>query len=898
MRKRQQCSTKPALFALAAFLLAFCTGHAQDLRYLSHQSWSTEQGLPQSSVHSITQTADGYLWFATEAGLVRFDATNFRIYDHTSEPAFPSDDICCLAPAPNNTLLIGTAEGTLQYANHHFHRLNQPAPSPPTTLTGPNDALWSWTSQTLTLSQHGSTHTWQTGQTLPSGRIQTLSIDREGLAWIGMNDGLLIVNPIALDSEVSAPKPVLALGSNSILSLYQDTEGNHWIGTETSGLHILRNVRFRSEPSLADKAITSIAQTTDTSLWIGTRDEGLYRIRSGITSQPIPAAQLTSAVILCLAPAAHGGLWVGTPDGLTFISPSNKTQRLTSANGLPDDYIRSLASDPDGSLWIGTRQGLVHLRGSASQPHLDLLTDTALANGLIGAILPTAHNGLWVATAHGLSILQPNGHTTHLDTPILTALAQDPQGRLWAATANGTLTLWDGHTLHPIASLPPQPNTIAAITPDHHGRLWLRLDRGIRSLSLDGCTLTHCTLPAGALTTFGPPDGLPSNELVTGIPPTPLLLSNGELWFPTRGGVAIVDTDLAQHQQLTPPIVLERFLVDDIPQDLSNRSPAIAFGHQRLTLEYAALNFTAPTEVRYRFQLSGFDKTWTEAGTRRSASYTNLPPGTYDFRVEAMNPNGLWSDSAAHLHFRIIPPFYRRWWFITLALLVLIALLAALYLLRLQRLRRQFDAVLAERNRMAREIHDTLTQDFVGTSLQLDLIAQQLTRGKIDAAIDQVKRTRQLVTDGLDEARRSIWELRANNAQDSLPTRLTRLTQRDLFTPIAPRLHVSGAYRELDPRTEREILRITQEALTNVLRHAHAASASVELHYSSDTLMLTIADNGSGFSLEDAAARSGHFGLVGMKERAAAIDGTLDVASKLGAGTTITLRVPTPPGTR
>jgi signal transduction histidine kinase len=338
--------------------------------------------------------------------------------------------------------------------------------------------------------------------------------------------------------------------------------------------------------------------------------------------------------------------------------------------------------------------------------------------------------------------------------------------------------------------------------------------------------------------------------------------------------------------------VLQRFSVDDLSERIGPASIDIPFGHGRFTMEYAGLSFTAPSEVRYRFRLQGFDKDWTDAGNRRSATYTNLTPGSYIFRVQARNNDGVWNLTGAELRFRIIPPIYRRWWFVLLSLLVLLALLAGMYLLRLRRLQGEFDAVLAERNRMAREIHDTLTQDFVGASLQLDLIAQHLRRDKVELALDQVKRTRQLVSEGLEEARRSIWELRVNHSQDSLPTRLTKIVQRDTFSAINPRLHLGGAYRAVDPRVERELLRIAQEALSNVLHHARSVETSVELHYSSDMLMLTIEDNGIGFIVNEASARTGHYGLLGMKERAATIDGTLEVKSEPGRGTKVTLRVP------
>ena len=879
------------LFCCAALLIALAPTHAQNLRYLSQQAWSTEEGLPQSSVHSIVQTPDGYLWIATESGLARFDGLTFRIFDRTTEPAFTSDDICCLAAA-QDTLWIGTADGTLRLQNGLFHRTeNHPSF---TTTNNPN-----WTFSTTTVS-NGPTHQWTAGHELPTGRIQSVYVDREGLAWVGMNSGLFVLTP-----GKPAATPIPLLSGNSILSIYEDAEGNHWIGTETSGLHVLRSLAFRSEPALAGQPVTSVAQTKDAAIWIGTRDDGLRRVRDGVLDQPIPETVLTSAVILCMAPGANGGLWVGTPDGLNYIDENNTVRRITSADGLPDDYIRALAVDTDGSVWVGTRQGLAHLHGVGKQLKPDTLTTTdGLGGNLIGSLLLTP-DGLWVATSGGLSIVRGNSKIRNLTTRdglganIVTAMVEDRTGHLWAATSDGGLSYFNGRRFYPAGMFPQDfgsGGNIEGITQDRLGFLWLRMDRGIRRIALAALQKCvgepHCAPPNGAAARYGLADGLPNDEVVAGESSMGWLTGNGELWFPTRGGAAIVDTEHLPSNTVAPPVVVQRFLVDDISEPLGSALLKIPFGHARFTMEYAGLSFTAPSEVRYRFQLEGFDKDWTEAGNRRSATYTNLTPGSYLFRVQAMNNDGVWSRTGAELRFRIIPPVYRRWWFIVLVLLVLLALLAGMYLLRLRRLQREFDAVLAERNRMAREIHDTLTQDFVGASLQLDLITSHLSRGKVELAIDQVKRTRQLVSEGLDEARRSIWELRANNSQDSLPTRLTRIVQRDTFAPIAPKLHLGGAYRPVDPRIERELLRIAQEALTNVLHHAHAAETAVELHYSSDMLMLTIEDKGAGFVVDEAAGKAGHYGLLGMKERAATIDGTLEIASGPGQGTRVTLRVP------
>ena len=930
-----------------AVLLCMGVCGAQDLRYLSQQAWSTEEGLPQSSVHSVAQTRDGYLWIATEGGLARFDGERFKVFDHADEIAFGSDDVCCLVDDVGDGLWIGTADGVVRMQQGKFRRYgvddglpsatvlsmvamgdgsvaietdggwvrwdrgkfrvgNAPAAS---GIAGTDGRRWSYSAQAVNAAGRGVNRAWRVGSELPSGRVQTVLVDREGLAWVGMNDGLFV-----LSAESATATAVGGLISNSVLSIFEDVEGNHWIGTETSGLHVLRRLKFRSEPGLADKAVTSVVQTKDGAMWVGTRDDGLSRVRNGVVDAPVAENRLTSAVILCLAPGARGGLWGGTPDGLNYVDESGGVQRITSANGLPDDYIRSLAADADGSVWVGTRQGLVHLRGIGVGQSMKTLTSAdGLGGDMVGSLLPAVGKGsnapseLWVGTSGGLSRVRGDGKISNFTTKdglgaeIVTAMTQDGAGDLWVATKGGGLSLFDGTRFVAVPAFPREAGregNIEGISADGRGFLWFRMDRGIRGIALT--TLHACVENGRCVTggeggvgvTYGLADGLPNDEVVAGGSSTAWLANDGELWFPTRGGVAIVDTEHLAVNRVAPPVVLEQFLVDDVSEYLSGTPLKIPFGHARFTMEYAGLSFTAPSEVRYRFRLDGFDKNWTDAGARRSATYTNLPPREYRFDVEAMNEDGVWNRAGAELRFRIVPPFYRRWWFIALVVLALCGLLAGLYLLRLRRLRGRFDAVLAERNRMAREIHDTLTQDFVGTSLQLDLISQQLSRGKVEMAMDQVKRTRRLVTEGLDEARRSIWELRANNSQDSLPTRLTRLVERETYAALSPRLHIGGAYRELEPRVERELLRIAQEALSNVLHHARATEVSVDLHYSSDTLMLTIADNGVGFSVDEGFGKAGHYGLLGMKERASLIDGAIEIASTPGRGTKITLRAP------
>ncbi len=315
----------------------------------------------------------------------------------------------------------------------------------------------------------------------------------------------------------------------------------------------------------------------------------------------------------------------------------------------------------------------------------------------------------------------------------------------------------------------------------------------------------------------------------------------------------------------------------------------------RYAFEYAALCYASPSRVRYRYFLNGFDKQWTQAGSRRNAYYTNLPPGRYRFRVQAANEDGFWSDTGAAIAFVIKPPFYRTPWFFALAILLLIGIIAAIYRLRVRAIRSQFDAILAERNRIAREIHDTLAQGFAGVSVQLELTAHLLAQAQVTEARQQVDRTRDLVKEGLADARRSIWDLRATGAEATLPVRLTRLVEQSVTESLKAEANISGTYRTLAPALENEVLRIAQEALSNVVRHSHATRVTVDLRYHPNELMLTIVDNGIGFQLTEVTLRSrGHFGLQGMRERAEQIAGALNIESPPQGGTKITLRVPLP----
>jgi signal transduction histidine kinase len=295
--------------------------------------------------------------------------------------------------------------------------------------------------------------------------------------------------------------------------------------------------------------------------------------------------------------------------------------------------------------------------------------------------------------------------------------------------------------------------------------------------------------------------------------------------------------------------------------------------------------------VVFRYKLDGFDRNWIDAGTRRIAYYTNLPPGSYRFRVLARNNDGFWNENGASIAFRLEPHFYQTYWFAALMLAALALLAGSIYRWRVKHVEARFDAVLRERNRIAREIHDTLAQGFAGVSVQLELVSR-LMEASGDAAREHLNQARSLVRKSLADARSSIWELRSQSRDDEdLGARFSRMANQVAGSgPPKVELQVRGAYRPLSPKVEHELLKIAQEAVTNAVRHANAERIDMELVFDSGKLRMTIADNGQGFvSSPNGVGPDGHFGLRGMRERAQEIDAELKVQSAAGKGTMVSV---------
>ena len=966
---------------------------------LSGQAWVLENGLPQNTVQALIQSANGYVWVGTEAGLARFDGSEFRVFDHSSVPALPNGDIHCLLVGHDGALWIGTDEGVVRWKNGRMTVFSMHNGLPGNEIRGlvqtDDRVIWAWTdgglarlngdhfevardgvppSETINVLADGEGGLWvirthglvayrngrwtamerqslwpregvvmaqrlpdgtlavashrsllltsggraverlTVGREIPGTRIQTLLADREGSLWIGTNGGLARLHGGKLQL-FPATDP---LATASVLALLEDREGDLWIGTETEGLHILRDRRFftfGTREGLASDATTTVVEDYTGTLWVGTLGGGLNAIRlpkTGAAGELFPAPGaiqtysvrdgLASNVILSLAAAPNGDLWVGTPDGLNRIR-HGQIDTYTSADGLPDDFIRSLLVDTDGSLWIGTRHGLAHwMREPGAQSQLKIYTQAnGLGSDLVGAMAHDANGNLWVATLAGLSRLHNGGianFTTAngLGSDVATALLPRRDGTLLIGTEKHGLDLWDGQRFSAAVRSGLEQTTIHAILNDGRGHLWFATGDGIArcdcGMMTNGGPVAGCT----HWIEFGTADGLRSRQMATNSHPSAWKSRDGRLWFASPKGLVEVDPAHFRLNKLPPPVVLERFAVDDVDQPLHGTGTElkIAAGHVHFEFDYAGLSFVAPQKVRYRYMLQGFDHKWTNAGTRRSAYYTNIPPGHFVFRVEAANNDGLWNDTGTELAFDLQRHFYQTLWFYALLLVALAGSILLLLKRRLRLAEREFSVVLGERSRIAREIHDTLAQGYVGVSVQLELLAELLRLKKLDDAAKQLDVTREYVREGLADARQSIWALRTQDSKDAtLPVRLRRMVEHAGGGDLASHFSVFGAYRPLPATKERELLRVAQEAIHNVRKHAEASELLVRLEYGHEMIVLEVRDNGRGGAVSQKAGFAlGHFGMTGMQERAEAIGGTLEIESEPGRGTTISLRVP------
>lgn len=728
-------------------------------------------------------------------------------------------------------------------------------------------------------------------------------------------DGLFLIYPdnrpvVRLDRSNGLPQ-------NWVRFLYEDREGNLWAGIGNAGLVSIRTTPFSvldSPDRWKGCTVLSVAPGRDNALWIGTDGAGVYHYAAGTWSHYGAAEGLGNEYIWSVAETPEGSVWAGNywwggpyrlEDG-RFVRPPSVDERWSPAVAL-------LPVPDTGELLVGNRDGLLRLKDG--EPARWLIHSPVGSNDDVTAIARDRSGALWCGfAAGGLARLADEKTTLYgrddgLGTSAVQCLFADDDGALWIGTADaGLVRLKDGRFSTVRRERGLASNGICYILDDGLGSLWLSTHHGIQRVSKN--ELNRCadgTLPKLSSRIYDREDGLPVIEFTGGRQAAGCRTPDGRLWFASSRGLLSVDPARVGGNSLPPPVVFDSFIVDDrnVPIDGHVIAGRLRPNHERLEFRYSGLSYTAPRNVLFKYQLEGIDQTWVEAGSRRTAFYSRLPAGTYRFRVIACNSDGVWNSTGTFLEFAVAPFVWQTWWFVTLCTLAGISGVAVLVRFitrrrmqrRIQQLERKH-AVERERARIARDIHDD-----VGASLaRIAMLSQPGRSEPIEsprtvAMLGRIYSTAREMTRSLDEI---VWAVDPrHDTLDSLVSYIGEFAQ-DFLAAADIRCR-------LDPPVELPAWRITadkrhnlflafKEALSNVLRHAHATEVRVSLALQADSFVLTIQDNGRGIApagpdvREPGRIASGH-GLSNMERRLAGIGGRCEIASTPGKGTTISFFV-------
>jgi ligand-binding sensor domain-containing protein/signal transduction histidine kinase len=829
-----------------------------------------ENGELGRGVISLYEDSKGNLWAAVKNGLWRWKPGPPKLYPLSVEP----DSIQGLCEDDRGALLLGLRDGIRRLVDEKVEAYPLPG-----------------------IGQHFS--------------VYKMLRDRDGGLWMGTTDrGLVHVHQGRTDVFSSSA----GLSGDDVVAIFEDREGSIWVAT-LNGLDRFREFAvptFSVSKGSSNAFVYSVLADRDGSVWL-TTTSGLHRWNQGQFSTygrgTLQAIQTANGPHT-LFQDHLGKIWVARFREFGYLEGG----RFISLSGIPGGLVRAIAEDTSGDLWIANQSlGLVRL---SSGNEVLKIPWSQLGHKDYASALATdpVRGGLWLGFFHGGVAYFKDGQVRAsytaadgLGEGLVSDLRLNPGGTFWAATAGGLSRLKDGRvtTLTSRDGLPC--NAVQWMIEDNAHSLWLHTSCGLVRIAR-----TELDALAGAVdkdkdakrtikvTVFDGSDGVLSlSSYPIGFSPPVGRSTDGRLWFPGLGGVSVVDPSHLPFNKLPPPVHIEQVIADRKPYEASTAGAKMRLPPRvrDLEIDYTALSLVAPEKVLFRYKLEGWDRDWQDVGTRRQAFYTNLAPRNYRFRVMACNNSGVWNEAGEFLDFSIAPAYYQTTWFRVLLATAFIALLATLYRLRVrqvaQRVRGLMEERLDERERIARDLHDTLLQSVQGLIMKFHVGVSKIppdvaARGALEKALD---RADEVLAEGRDRVRnlRSAVE-----SFSDLPAAFKRVAKDNPQGDATFSTVVEGDVRELHPLVLEESYCIGREALINAMTHSKGSHVEVEITYDPRQFRLRVRDNGNGVDpkiLED-GGRPGHWGLPGMRERSERVGGQLKIWSGNETGTEIELTVP------
>ncbi len=845
------------------------------------------------AVSTIVEDQAGTIWASAAAGLYRL--TNGRPARVGADDRLPAEGAANAFIDRSDQLWVSTPDGLFRRdraADGQFE------------FVEPSDD----SQRLLGLSQDAAGRLWASDSVVgfralgegpairgtEAGRGYRLLHDRDGHLWVAtIGQGLWRVDASAGPHAplfIERTTVLSGLSSDAVRTVFEDRDGNIWAGT-TDGVD--RLVPHRITPWTNLGLVNTIDATADGRIWAGTVD-GLIPFTRSEGGWQLSDTRLPVRGATAVRGDGTGGLWAMTPSGLYRVT--GQSVRQTPMMRMPRSItFEALAADNHGTAWVVTTAGDIMRTENGVLRAIDQVPE--LRGVRTNAVLVDRSGNLWVSydgTRIGL-IGKPGefrpfgdaglGSGAHYD------IYEDPSGAIWISGADGLSRFTGDHFVFAGRANGLPAGGVYSITQDSRKDLWLATASGI--IRLDPGEFDRAVSSPAYVMRFRIYD---TSDGLAGYPVTfgdrnAVLAQDGTLWFVTSRGISVADPSALGQQRLPPLVAIDEARANDVRIEGNALPP----GTSKLEIDYTAPELSSLLKTRFRYRLDGLDTDWIDAGTRRLALYTNLPPGAYVFRIAVSQDDGRWSENEATWAFTLRPRFYQTWWFLGLVLASVAGLTWGTWAYRIRRLRSQFALVLGERVRLSRELHDTLLQSLVGVALEFDAVSKSLDTNPASAR-ERVIKIREQVEEYIREARRSIWSLRSpaldtGDLIDALKDSAARAVSGQRvdfsFTQV-------GDSRRLSSNAQHQLLRIGQEALLNAARHSGGTAITMTLRYEPAFVVLTIADNGRGFdTTRGTEGTTDHYGLTTMRERAQQAGGGLTLTSTPGAGTTVEAVVPT-----
>jgi signal transduction histidine kinase/ligand-binding sensor domain-containing protein len=862
-----------------------------------------QDGLPSNYVSAICEDVEGALWVGTDGkGLCRIEKDANLQYRDTS--GLLSNHITALAKNENG-MWIGTILGLQRYHGgvlDTFSNTKLPSRHILSLLVDGSD-LWIGTTGGLSRLRNGSVVTWTRRDGLPSNAVKDIQKEADSVLWLATEGGGLV--HFSNNSFQSFIPRNLTAGTD-VVAACVDFEGSIWAGLARGGLFRLRDETFTwysTDVGLADNEANTVLIDRKGTVWVGTALGLSSTASDGRTRTYVPPGVGSQRHILALHEDRHGTIWFGTRGGGVFtVRDGTVAPAPFRLAGNAD--VWQIFTDHEGTMWIGTRTGLWRIRSGVLQK---FTYEEGLSHDDIRALCEDQSGNLWIGTSYGLNRYGDGKFTRYrfkegLSSDIVVSLHPDPNGDLWIGTFDGLNRMRDGGFTHFRVKDGLPDDNILSIIEDEHGYFWITSAKGLyRVLKGDLNSFAEGHLGKIPSERFDKSDGLKSRSFSGAVQPPVWKDMRGRLWFASAKGVAMVDPLHIRVNRIPPSVLIQGMSIDRNPVQFTGKVE-IGPGQNEVEITYTAPSFVSPSNVVFRYMLEGFDHDWIDAGTRRAAYFTSIPPGNYGFRVVARNEDGVWSEKEASLALVVHPPFWMTWWFQAICVFLFLSVGPAIYFRRVTQLKRrnaqqeEFSRRLiasqeAERKRIAAELHDSLGQNIIVIKNRA-LLGKQAGDVK-DSVSEQLDEIASTASSTLDEMRKIAHNLRPLNLERFGLTDTIVQTAKDVGSAarISFETHIDNIDTLVPAEVQIHLFRIVQEALNNIVKHAGATTGSVSISARDGTIHITIADNGRGFDATGESGRIG-FGLTDIAERVKLIGGELTMDSALGRGTRMTVVLP------